>query len=131
MARPLQTLMCVRAPEEVPLTHVASDPAVQRPQRAEPAPVRTGAADKSGAVEGMLDSAQDAARTARAERPARTRSPERSETTKPSDRPAPRTEARDATNDAAPAGKSDSKPATAPDTRQAKNGQPTDSQTAE
>lgn len=110
------------------MTHVASDPVISRPMRPETALVRTGAGpDKSGAFEGILDSAQETPRRARAERPAQTRASDRSDKPKATDRSEPRNNAREPANDVPAADKPVSnKPATAPDTRQAKNGQPSD-----
>lgn len=108
MACHLQSLSGSRAPkEESALPKVASDPVVPRPLRPESGSGRAGAPKPSESFEGMLEtSSSDAPRAARAERATPNRGSERAD-----------------------AASNSTKPAETPTTRQAKNGQP--SNTAE
>ena len=104
---------------------VAPDPIVSRPLRPEPAPARRN--EQPGAFDAMLDARPaDTPRPPRAERPARA---ERRSDAAPKEQTQSRAER---TPDAEPQDTAEpAKPADAPNTRQAKNGQPSHGQPSE
>lgn len=125
MARRLQLPLCSRAPEEVTaLPQVASDPVVQRPLRAD-APARPSAApdEPSGRFGDMLDTSAAPA-PSRADRTSRTRNSDSTDQPKAADNSAPNAAPPSGKADAPDTGSNSTKPADTSITQQAKDGQP-------
>jgi len=110
------------------LPQVASDPVIQRPLRPEP-PGRAGVSsgEQSGSFEVLLDNGSAPPRTERPERASRTRTSDRTDQARADDRNQARAETRRSQDTGERASASnETKPADAPNTRQVKNGQPSD-----